>query len=237
MKHKFKLKFIAVWASVAVLAGCASRPSAPPGPPPPLGKLQVTYSTGGLKETPREVTIVRRETTGRQVAAQVGLGILMLAFGGVGFGVQSFSKDDLKGDSIEEAGDRANIQNPVSTTFIETLQAAIDERMTQDQIGQDQGFRRSLAVSGGSARLIYDSLIGSQDPLYQLSLELDVYKPMEEGWGKSNRSVPCSDQSKPPRPLAYWSESSYANVRQELDLMLAACQEKTLAELPRLLQP
>jgi len=86
----------------------------------PLDVLKVKYTTsymnsGTLKETPTEVTLVRRETTGKLVAVQVGLNILTLALGRTVAEFTSFSKDDLKGEHIEEEGDRTNLQNPVST--------------------------------------------------------------------------------------------------------------------------
>ncbi|MDR0479220.1 MAG: hypothetical protein LBH31_05345 [Burkholderiaceae bacterium] len=236
MKYKMKFGLAAVLGCVALLAGCASEPSKSSAP----GVLQVAYSTrfidgSVLKEPPTEVTIVRRETTGRSAAAQVGLNVLMLALGG-GVAVKGFSKNDLKGERIEDASDRTNLQNPVQTAFVQSLQEAVNARMTQNHIGQDRSFRYPLLAGGGSANLIYDTLLGSEDAQYRLVLHLDVYKRRENSWVMPPILVKCSDQSDPPQPLAYWSESSYSHVRQELDRMLAACQEKVLADLPSLLE-
>jgi hypothetical protein len=187
-----------------------------------------------LKEAPTEVTIVQRKTTGKVVAAQVGLNILMLALGG-GVGGFTFSKDDLKGERIEDVEDRTNLKNPVPTAFVQSLQEAIKNRMDDNNMGQNQTFRYSIVVGGGSANLIYESLIGSEEPRYQLVLKLNVYKRAKRGWFKSVPPVDCSDKSAPAQPLAYWADSSYSNVRQELDRMLSACQSKVLDNLPNLL--
>ena len=241
--QQHKLRLAGGLAGCAVLlGGCASAPPKSPDTAS-LGVLNVIYSTqlpdgSKLKEIPTEVTMVRRETTGKSVAMQVGLNVVMLALGG-GIGFSGFSKDDLKGEKIEDAGeDRSNLQNPViSPAFLQPLQSAVNERMVQDKIGQNQSFHNPLVAGGGSARLIYDTLTGDQDPLYQLSLELVVYKHPEDGLFKSNRMVSCDQRSEPPQPLAYWNESSYSHVRQELNRMLADCQQKVLAELPHLLEP
>ncbi|MDR0276262.1 MAG: hypothetical protein LBI48_13205 [Burkholderiaceae bacterium] len=234
MKYKFKTDLIVILACAAVLAGCASTPAAPPG------TLRVTYSLQlidgtRLKEAPTEIRLVQRETTGRAVAAQAVLNILLVALTR-SVAVSGFSKTDLKGERIEDVDDRVNLQNPVSTVFVQSLQGTVDARMTKENIGQDRSFRYPLVVGGGYATLVYDTLVEQKEPSYQLALKLDVYKRPENSWIKPAYLVQCSDRSEPPQPLAHWAESSYANARQELDRMLSVCQSKVLTELPRLLE-
>jgi len=226
---------LAILASFSiVIMGCASVPAAP------TGSVRVSYSQAffdgsSLKDVPTEIRIVQRETTGRAVAAQVGLNVLMLALGG-GAGFSGFSKNDLAGDEITDVQDRANLVNPVSTEFVTSLQAAVDERMAQEGAWKERDFRNPMIVGGGRATLVYDTLTGSEEPLYQLALGLDIYKRPESSWIIPARSVQCSDRSQPAQPLAQWAESSYAGVQQELNRMLHACQEKVLARLPELLE-
>ncbi|WP_395026506.1 hypothetical protein [Comamonas odontotermitis] len=225
---------IAAIACATLLAGCATTSTMPPG------TLKVDYSRtfingAKLKEIPGEVQIVRREDTGNAVAGQVGLNVLMLALGG-GIATNGFSKDDLKGAPIEGVDDRTYLQNPVPTAFVQSLQKAVDARMEQDKLGQTQSFRYPLVVGGGSAQLVYDTLTGAGDANYQLLLNLDVYKRRESNWVMPARLVQCSGRSEPAQPLSYWAEASYRNVQQELSRMLAACQDKVVAELPTLLE-
>lgn len=229
----FKRHCVCVLGCAALLAGCAFSPTLP------VGMLKVDYSQtyidgSRLEETPTEVRIVQRETTGRNVAAQVGLNVLMLALGG-GVVMNTFGKDDLTGDEITDVTNRVHLINPVPTAFVKSLQDAVDARMAQEGIWKDRDFRNPLIVGGGRAALVYDTLTGSGDPLYQFVLQLDVYKRGEGSWVMPPRLVQCSGRSEPPQPLAQWAESSYAGVKQELNRMLDACQQKVLAQLPDLL--
>jgi len=228
---------LSVLVYAVALAGCASAPE-PKGVVPP-GRLTVTYSAqhadgSRLKEAPSEVTLVTREATNRLTASQIGLNVLLLALGTVA--IRPFSKDDLRGVPIEEAGDRAHLRNPVPTAFVRSLQAAVDARVEQEADWRTRTFHRPLMVGGGWAALVYDTLVGTDDPGYQISLKLDVYKQPETGWLASTRRVECSGQSEPPRPMAYWAQAGHAAVQEQLALLLAACQDKVVVDLPRLLQ-
>jgi hypothetical protein len=77
--------------------------------------------------------------------------------------------------------------------------------------------------------------LGEAEPAYQLRLDLDVYKKTETGWLQTAERVECSARSEPARPLNEWSAESYLAVKTQLDAFLAACQDKVMAELPRLL--
>ncbi|GAB2724898.1 hypothetical protein [Comamonas sediminis] len=226
--------FIGAIASAALLAGCKTTPKAPPGP------LKVTYSKAPyaaprLKETPTEVRIVRREETSAAVAAQVGVHLLMAALGG-GAAINTFNKEDLKGVPIEDVVDRQYLNNPVPTSFVQSLQEAVDASIAENPWAQQKSFSYPLVVGGGSAQLIYDNLMGTDDANYQLVLDLDVSKKREAGKRKNLPVVQCSGRSEPAQPLAYWAEDSYRNVQQELNRMLADCQAKVLADLPNLLE-
>jgi hypothetical protein len=233
--YKLRLAAIVICA-VSLLGGCASKPSTQQEPSlGPPGVLSVRYSRGGLPdddETLSEITIVTRGTTGK-MATLTTLGAI-LSFG---TNFRTFSKDELKGKRIENVDDRTNLQNPVSTTFIQSLQTAVDAKMAQDKIGLDRGYRYPLIVIGGFATLVYDTLLGPEDPKYQLTLNLLVYKRDENSSTHSSHKVSCDDRSAPPQPLAYWSDSSYNNARLELNRMLAICQQKVLNKLPDLIQP
>jgi len=226
--------YLAAAMSAGLFAGCVSTP------PSPAGTLKVSYSTtlidrSRLNEAPTEVQLVQRETTGRNVAAQVGLNVLMMALGG-GAGVSTFSKDDLAGDPIEGVVDRSNLANPVSTGFVQSLQEAVSARMAEEGRWRDRSFTHPLVVGGGRATLVYDNLMGSEEPQYQLALRLDVYKRREGNWPVAPRLVLCDGRSQTAQPLAQWAASSYVGVQQELQRMLGACQEKVVAGLPGLLE-
>jgi len=136
----------------SVLSGCATGP-APGTPPTQPGTIKVQYSTtfadgSWLKETPQEVRMVKRETTGKVVAAQVAFNILMLATGGGG-GFQTFSKNELKGDRIEST-QRDNLRNPTSTDFVRRLDDRVQAAINADETLRQRAFEHPLVVAGGN---------------------------------------------------------------------------------------
>lgn len=91
---------VSLLTSSVMLTGCASAPVATTP-----GAVNVVYfmrypDGSYLKERPTEITIVKRETTQKQVAVQVALNVFMLAMGG-GVGFQGFGKDELKGPNTK----------------------------------------------------------------------------------------------------------------------------------------
>lgn len=225
---------VAALACALMLSACTTAPRTEP----PAGKLSVvhslTFADGSqLKEKQKEVTLVTRDATTRLAAGSVALGILGLALGGLM--LAPVDKDKLRGRTIEDAPDRSNLRNPVATDFVPALQAAIDARLAAEPAWQSRGFRQPVTVGGGWASLVYESLLGEAEPAYQLRLDLDVYKKAETGWLQTAERVACSARSEPARPLNEWSAESYLAVKTQLNAFLAACQDKVMAELPRLL--
>jgi len=229
---------VCIACSAALLVSCASQPVAIAP-----GEIRVFYSTlhpdgSRLKEIPTEVTIVRRENTFNNVGVQVALNIFMLAMGG-GFGVQGFSKDDLKGSSIDDAASRANLKNPVAGEFLGKLKSRIDETLRQDPEMRGRTYREPVLVAGGSTRLIYETLMDGEEERFRLKTSLQVYKKKESA-GMFSFSplviVNCSDESGEPMPLDQWAEADFQPVKTQLNSLLSACEAKVMAELPALLK-
>lgn len=130
-----------------------------------------------LKEKPSEVRLITREATSNNVAAQVGLNAVLLAMGAVSF--RGFNKDDLKGRELTDVADRSHLQNPVPTEFVGRLQARVDAFVQADESLQKRRFQRPLIVSGGSTRLVYESLLGKEEEKFRLKTDLVVYKKRE----------------------------------------------------------
>ena len=221
-------------ASVLLVSACATKPSVEV----PAGKLRVvhslTFADGSrLKEKQNEVTLVTRDVTTRAAAGAVALGILGLALGGLA--IAPVDKDKFRGRTIDDAPDRSNLRNTVPTDFVSTLQAAIDARIAAEPTWQSRGFRQPVTVGGGWASLVYESLMGEAEPVYQLRLDLDVYKVPESGWLRAPVRVACNARSEPAKSLEVWASDSYRPVKTQLDAFLTSCQEKVLGELPRLL--
>ncbi|MCD2165354.1 hypothetical protein [Comamonas koreensis] len=214
--------FIGAIASAALLAGCKTTPKAPPGP------LKVAYSKAPyaaprLKETPTEVRIVRREETSAAVAAQVGVHLLMAALGG-GAAINTFNKEDLKGVPIEDVVDRQYLNNPVPTSFVQSLQEAVDASIADNPWAQQKSFSYPLVVGGGSAQLIYDNLMGTDDANYQLVLDLDVSKKREAGKRKTPPRCPVQ------RPLR--ARATFGLLGRRLLPQRAARAEPHVGRLP-----
>lgn len=223
----------------SVLSGCATGP-APGTPPTQPGTVKVQYSTtfadgSWLKETPQEVRMVKRETTGKVVAAQVAFNILMLATGGGG-GFQTFSKNELKGDRIEST-QRDNLRNPTSTDFVRRLDDRVQAAMNADETLRQRAFEHPLVVAGGNARLVYDALAGTDEEKFALKSRLQIYKRKEATslWSPSV-IVDCAEPSGEPLPHAEWAANDYALVRTSLQSMLDSCEGAVLARLPELLK-
>jgi len=237
--HPVTFRLGALLLCAFFLSGCATAP-APGTPPTPPGTVRVQYSTtfsdgSWLKEIPKEVRMVKRETTGKVVAAQVALNILMLATGGGG-GFQTFSKNDLVGDRIESA-QRDNLRNPTSTDFVRRLDDRVQAAIRADETLRQRAFEHPLVVAGGNARLVYDALAGTDEAKYALKSRLQVYKRKEATrlWSPSV-SVDCAEPSGEALPEAEWAADDYALVRTSLQSMLDACEGAVLARLPELLK-
>jgi hypothetical protein len=240
MKQRILTRNLIVSALVATifLSGCASTGV---DMKQPAGTLPVAYTlrypTGGhLKKVPEEVDIVRRETTQRQVGAQVVVNIALLAVAG-GMGVSPFSKNDLKGDEITIDGTREHLRNPVASEFIQRLQHRIDAALQADHALREKSFAQPLQVAGGYARLVYETLLGTDEEQFRLKSDLVVYKRMEKTsiWRPPFVIVDCASASQEPRPESYWAQQDYLPVATELRAALDACEEKVLAALPELL--
>jgi len=223
--------------SIVVLAGCAATPSKDARP----GSLDVQYTTQfpdetRLRSVPTEVRVVSRATTGRSVAIQIGVNVLMLALGG-GVGAQGFSKNDLKGEEIADVVDRSNINNPVSTSFVAELSQSVSESISGNAEWRSRVYGRPLYIGGGSAALVYDELFGEKEE-FRLKLSLEVYKRKEAGglsFSSPYQVVDCSTESEQHRPLSEWSGQDYVLVKQQLTASIEECREKVVAQLPRLL--
>jgi hypothetical protein len=229
---------IGIVVASTLLTACASQPVNTK-----VGEVKVQYSLlypdgSRLKELPTEVTVVKRESTIKSVAAQVGLNVLALALGG-GVGFQGFSKDDLKGVRIEDAVSRENLKNPVSNEFLRELESKVSATVQQNPALAQKGYQRPILVAGGNARLVYESLAGEDEERFRLKSDLIVYK-QREGAGlftfKSVNVVDCENASDNPLPLDQWAVNNYQSVKTQLDAMLSTCESKVLAKLPELLE-
>ncbi len=188
-----------------------------------------------MKLEPEEVTIVRRETTTKAVAGQVGINLLSLALGG-GLGFHGFGKESLRGEKIEDVVNRSNLMNPVPKDFVVALQSDVDEWMAQDTRWRERRYAHPVVVGGGGARLLYEHLTGGDEALYRLQLDLDVYKKRESSAFRAARVVHCGGKSDAPKALSDWAESDYQMVRVVLEQMLADCRKRVVARLPEFLE-
>lgn len=229
--------FVAAIIAVAYLSGCASTLTKQPP-----GTLKVAYTTHypdntQLKEVPTEVRIVHREATQRHVAGQLALNVFMFALAN-SLHVQSFSKDDLNGRAIEHASTREHLRKPVSAEFVQRLQDRIDAALKADKALQTRSFAYPLRVGGGYARLVYETLLGTDEEQFRLKNDLVVYKRKENAslWGSPFVVVDCESTSSEPQPLSQWAQQDYLKVSIELQAALDSCEAKVLAALPELLR-
>lgn len=238
MKSSNLNKSILALTAFAVLAGCAT----PPSDIPP-GTLKVVYSQhypdgSYLKEQPTEVRLVTREATTKNVATQVGLNLLLLSVGALSF--QGFSKDGLKGRAVDGPTDRANLRNPIPTDFVTQLQTRVDTAIRDNDRWKAQTYTHPLVVGGGYARLVYENLTGADEATYRLKTDLVIYRKRGDSTSIKSlmapRTVSCADQSVEAWPQSRWAESNYLPVKQEMDVLLAACETKVVAALDELLR-
>lgn len=230
---------IGIAVASTLLTACASQPVNTK-----IGEVNVQYSLfypdgSRLKEIPTEVTLVKRESTVKNVAAQVGLNVLGLALGGVGAGFQGFSKDDLKGVRIEDAVSRENLKNPVSNEFLRELKSKVSAAVQQNPALAQKGYRKPILIAGGYARLVYESLAGEDEELFRLKSDLIIYKRREDAnllTFSPNIVVDCETASDNPLTLSQWAVNNYQLVKMQLGAMLSTCESNILAKLPVLLK-
>lgn len=241
MPSSFNSKSICLLVAVSLFAGCAASPpisatahssgEVAPGP------LRVVYSLrypdgSYLKEKPSEVRLVTREATSNKVAQQIGLNLALLALGGLAF--QGFSKDDLMGRPVDGVSQRDHLKVPVDTAFVTRLQARVDTAMQSSESLRLRTFARPLTVAGGSTRLVYENLKGSDVPTFRLKTDLVIYKAREGGFTNNllaARVVECSNESPEAWPQTHWAEGNYLPVKTQLYTMLQACEDKVIASL------
>jgi hypothetical protein len=227
--------------AILAIAVCGDASAAETGEAIPP-KLSVQYSLvfpdrSRLKEMPTEVTIVRRATTTKNAAVQVGLNVLLFAVGG-GVSLNGFGKDDLKGETIEDAVDRQNLSNAVSTAFVERMQLAINDAIKASPESVS-AMSNPLLVAGGNARLIYENLGGSDQEEFRLKTDMLLYKKREGAGLFSVRPaimVQCAEQSPKAVAQSQWAEDGYKAVKVELEAAWASCVQKVIADLPKLLE-
>ncbi|MGE0097575.1 MAG: hypothetical protein AB7S86_04430 [Hydrogenophaga sp.] len=223
----------------ALLASCAAPPSSSSSSD--AGAIKVIYSQiypdgSILKEKPSEIRMVTRDATSKNVAAQVGLNAVLLAMGAFSF--RGFSKDDLKGSELTDVADRSHLQNPVPTEFVGRLQARVDAFVQTDESLQKRRFERPLIVGGGNVRLVYESLLGTEEEKFRLKTDLVVYKKRESSAMASLMApvvVECSGKSPDAWPQSRWAQENYLLVKVQLDELLQACETKVQGNLHQLL--
>lgn len=227
----------------AFASACATSP--PPSgsmalsPKPPTVVHSLVFPDGSrLRSLPAEIRVVHRSATGQAVAAQALLNIALFAAVG-GFGVSGFGKDDLQGEAIAGVKDRERVRNPVGTDFVKALQERVDARVAAQPELASKHFSQPIVVSGGHTSLVYESLLGTEEAVYQLKTDILVSK-RREGAGVFTLDpvvkVGCADRSTPARPLADWSAQDHALIRQTLDPMLDQCAQRVLARLDEMLK-
>jgi len=208
-------------------------------PRPPEVTYSLFYADGSrLKETPSEVMVVRRETTGKAVATQVLLNLALIALAR-GVAINPVSKDRLRGVPIGDVQDRERVRIPVSTDFVTSLQARINARVAANPDLAARQFKHPIVVAGGHTALTYETLADTEEEKFQLKTDLEVFKQRESATlftMRRNTHVNCADTSTPARPMAEWSVQDYALVRQTLDPMLENCAQRVLAQLEDMLK-
>ncbi len=237
-----RIRFLLIVMMSVVLTACASNGAVDGSTGSAAGDtaLEVSYSRvlpngAALKEEPKEVSIVRRKNTQNHAAAQIGINIVSLALGG-GVSVNPFSKSDLKGDSIEGSASRRNLANPIPTTFVRVLREDVD-RVVQSNAGlKKKAVGNKLIVSGGSSRLIYEKLNGSEEERFRLNTELYVWVEQKGFHVKLQgpKRIDCS-QSSDLLTQAQWANNDYQLVKTRLDAVMRSCQQKVVSQLPSLL--
>lgn len=204
--------------------------------------LHVEYSLQGLssrmREVPKEVLLVTRETTGRAVGAQVAMNVVFLAaFGGAS--IQSFSKDDLLGDPLPDVKDPAKVRNPVADEFIASLQKKLDAEARAVYSGTGKVFNRPVVVSSGHARLVYEDLTGAEEERYRLKMSISIHKVAETAGLFAFRQpwrTSCGNVSSEVLPLKDWAKDDYELVRKQVAEILSACEVRLLREVPHMLR-
>jgi hypothetical protein len=226
----------------ATVGACATQPPAGNAvalqPKAPVVVHSLVFSDGSrLKDPPDEVRVVHRTSTGKAVAARALLGVALLAVGALN--VSAFSKDDLKGESIEGVNDRERVRNPVGNDFVKELQARVTAQVAAQPALASRGFKHPIVVGGGSTSLVYESLLGTGEALYQMTTDIEVYKRRESAsvfTFDPIAKVRCADRSTPARPMADWTAQDHVLVRQTLDPMLEQCAQRVLAQLDEMLK-
>lgn len=207
------------------------------------GKLDVLYTTSlpdgsYLNEVPTEVTIVKRRTTQKYVAEQIGLNVLMFAALGGGGTINTFSKDDLKGEKIEGVANRQNLVNPIPKQFTDELQHKVAAIIESDAALSAKAGKKELMVEGGSTRLIYEKLEGKDEETFRLKTELYVQAKKKKVlfYFHAPKVVTCSADSSDLLTQAQWAEHDYELVKTTLDTTLQECEKKVVAQLSTLLE-
>ena len=207
----------------------------------PQQALKVIYSTtfgenSVLKEVPKEVRLIRREATQKNIGQQVALNALLFVVGG-GFGAQGFNKTDLNGIAIPDVEDRTYLKNPVSEEYVASLKASLNETAASNPAYKDKIFKQPVVVQGGAASLVYESLMGGP-VTYFFKLDLLIAKRKETaGMFTLNPVVyiDCSGRSEQSKTLENWALDNYKEVSIEFQKLLNSCQNKTIAEMGNLL--
>jgi hypothetical protein len=203
-------------------------------------KAQYTevYPDGSrLKDVPKEVTIVRRANTQKNVVGQVALNVLMLAVGGFG-GFSGFSKDGLLGSPIEGLTERENIQNQIPRTYGLQLQHQVNEWIATQSAYSSKIYSNPLLIAGGQTRLVYENLAGTDEEKFRLKTTLSIYKRKEKTgfFGDPNIAVGCDDTSTELLLEKEWALDNYRLVKTQMDAALKACNQKVVSELPSILK-
>jgi hypothetical protein len=172
--------------------------------------------------------------------------------GGGGIRVQT-SKEQLLGVDFTTASG-AVVDNPFyyGSAFSKDLQQLTDAYVSTSDSLKNKFFIKSIYVTGGSTRLVYEEFNGEKSNDYRLSVTLYVYKDYEnqktifdtlevlqdavKGKGTPTMEVvDCGYLSDTPYPLGKWQEGNAALLKTELSKVSDACKRKFSDQLATLL--
>ncbi|ADU36365.1 hypothetical protein Varpa_2159 [Variovorax paradoxus EPS] len=209
----------------------------------PVGTTKVRLRGKSYPDGFDRLRIVRRDHTGRAVAAQVALNVGLAAVTGRvgGFAAEGFSKDNLVGDPVLELAGQPWANNP----GMKELPEALNEIATRvyaarawkelERGRSESGWTREDMVAAaqlpaeadapinpGAWRLVYENLSG-QDELYRLQFSAGLALASLR-FGLPPMPANCFYQSE---PVAWttWQADGWLRLREERAKALAKCVE------------
>lgn len=221
------LKGMGITVGVVLLTACASSPKTEKVTAANGSSISLYsgFASNDMNNN-KNADVKLREVTPAHTGAGVGLNVLTSVLSG-GLSVNTFSKDDLRGNTID------SLPEPTKAYLTPKAKPIISDWLQNNANGYQ--YKNDLNIAAAQWLLVYQDL-GVDNSNYELRYTVKFYKKPEDA-NMFSAFITSECTPKPETaPLVDWQANGYALVKKTTEKYMDSCLLELNNQLPRLLK-